>query len=89
MDKNLKNFPINEKQHGFLKGKSTESAISDMVDYIERNWGERKESVGVFLDISSAFDMIDPKHVKESLYKHGGQADLVEWYFDYIMIDTS
>ena len=37
MDKALKNNPIHTKQHGFLAGKSTESAISNTVDYIERH----------------------------------------------------
>ena len=36
------------------------------------------------MDISSAFDSIDPDHIKEALLEHGGNRDLVEWYYDYL-----
>ena len=41
------------QQHGFTKGKSTKSAISNTVDYIERQLFQRTHCLGVFLDISS------------------------------------
>ena len=77
-------YPIHTKQHGFTKGKSTESAISNVVDYIEQCLFRRKSCIGVFLDISSAYDSIHIEHIRTSLYKHGGDVDLVEWYFHYL-----
>ena len=44
----------------------------------------RQHCVGVFLDISSAFDTIRPGHVRQALLKHGGDPDLVQWYHGYI-----
>ena len=63
MDKALIDHPIHHKQHGFLTGKATESAISNTTNYIEKHIMQRKHCVGVFLDISSAFDSIRPNHV--------------------------
>ena len=33
----LKKFPISNKQHAFVKGSSTETALSEAVSYIEKN----------------------------------------------------
>ena len=84
MDDMLTYYPIHSKQHGFTKGRSTESAISNTVDYIERCLFKRKTCIGVFLDISSAYDSIDIDHIRNSLYEHGGDVDLVEWYYHYL-----
>lgn len=77
-------YPIHGKQHGFTKGRSTESAISNTVDYVKRFLFKRKSCIGVFLDISSAYDAIDIDHICTALYKHGGETDLVEWYNHYL-----
>ena len=84
MDQALVHHPIHHKQHGFLTGKSTESAISNTVDYIEKHIMQRQHCVGVFLDISSAFDSIKPSHVRRALPDHGGDPEMVQWYYNYI-----
>ena len=84
MDRALESYPINPKQHGFLSGKSTESAISNTVNYIEKHIMNKQHCVGVFLDISAAFDSIKPSHVRQALLKHGGDPEMVQWYFNYI-----
>ena len=84
MDKALEKYPLHHKQHGFLSGKSTESAISNTVNYIEKHIMNKQHCVGVFLDISAAFDSIRPNHVRQALLKHGGDPELVQWYFNYI-----
>ena len=84
MDCLTRYYPIHDKQHGFRKGRSTESAISNTVNYIEKQLLQKKTYVGVFLDISSAYDSIHIDHIRESLYKFGGDTDLVEWYYHYL-----
>ena len=54
------------------------------MDYIERHIMKKQHCVGVFLDISSAFDSIRAGHVRQALLKHGGDPDLVQWYYNYI-----
>ena len=85
MDEAIRDNPIHEKQHGFTVNKCTESAISNTVNYIEKFVFKNQYALGVFLDISSAFDTIRPSHIKTSLIKHGGEADLVDWYYGYLM----
>ena len=84
MDKDLTDVPLHDKQHGFTKGKSTESAISNTVDYIEQQILDKAHCLGLFLDISSAFDSISIDHIKRQLLEHNGDPDLVEWYYQYL-----
>ena len=61
-DKALEDNPIHIKQHGFQKGKSTESAISNTVHKIEKHILNGEHCMCVFLDIQAAFDSITPEH---------------------------
>ena len=36
------------------------------------------------MDIQAAFDTISPEFIKERLYHHGGDKDLVKWYYNYL-----
>ena len=84
MDFALQFNPVHDKQHGFMKGRSTESAISVTTNYIEKYLANKQYCLAVFLDISAAFDSIDINHVRRSLLKHGGPTDMVGWYHNYL-----
>ena len=84
MEKDMEDFPIHHLQHGFTKGKSTESAISNTVDHIEQFLFEKEHCLGLFLDISSAFDSISIDHIRQKLLQHNGTPDMVEWYYSYL-----
>ena len=76
--------PIHCNQHGFQKGKSTETAISKTVNTIEKYLDNKQFCVGVFLDIQGAFDTICPKYIKKCLQEHVQTEDLIEWYYNYL-----
>ena len=84
MDEDLLSRPIHNMQHGFTKGKSTESAISNTADYIEQQLYQGHHCLGLFLDISSAFDSINVDHIRQSLLDHNGNLELVDWYHSYL-----
>jgi len=71
-------------QHGFRAGYSTETAISETVNKIEKHIMEGEYCLGVFLDIQSAFDTIKPEYIAKSLDKHGAPEDLSAWYKNYL-----
>ena len=81
VDETLPLAPIHKRQHGFTKGMSTESALSAVIDMIEKYLFKHQHCLAVFLDISAAFDSIDINHVRDMLFKHGADEDLVRWYF--------
>jgi hypothetical protein len=84
MDKALIKYPIHRNQHGFQRGKSTDSAISKTVDFIEKFIMKNMKCLGIFLDISAAFDSIDPTFVRREILEHEGDKNWVDWYYDYM-----
>ena len=84
VDVDIKDKPIHQMQHGFTKGKSTESAISNTADFIEQHLFEGLHCLGLFLDISSAFDSISIDHIRDSLLEHDADAEFVAWYYSYL-----
>ena len=67
----LKHDVIHPKQYGFIKGRSTEQAMLDItlkiIDAIEN----RIFSIGLFLDLSKAFDSISHKILLKKLSYYG------------------
>ena len=55
----MKNNILYSKQFGFQKGHSTEHAIIQLIDQINNNFENNEFTVGVFIDLSKAFDIVD------------------------------
>ena len=75
---------VHKNQHGFRRNRSTESAISDTVNYIEKYITQGKSVLGVFLDIQAAFDTIKPEAIKDALLEHNINPLMVNWYYNYL-----
>ena len=54
-------------QHGFRKGKSTESALPNSCEYIEDAITHNNYALGIFLDVRAAFDRITVTHIIQGL----------------------
>ena len=50
---------IASSQHGFCKGKSTNTAITDFLTGTYNSVDKKEISIGLFLDLSKAFDLVD------------------------------
>ena len=81
----LKNFSMHKNQHAFRKGRSTESALSDLVDHLESSALRGGVAVGVFLDIEGAFDNLLPVGVIQSLQKRNTPKKLLLWFQNYLV----
>ena len=62
---------ISENQFGFRKGHSTSFALNHSVDKIEKALDHKKHVLGIFIDLSKAFDTIDHKILLMKLEHNG------------------
>ena len=60
--KHLKsNNLLSDKQFGFQLNNSTEHAILQLVNYISSSFERGEHTLGLFIDLSKAFDTVDHK----------------------------
>lgn len=81
----LRSTPLHQHQHAFHKGFSTESALTDVVDDIERAITHQQYALGVSLDISGAFDNLSPGAIVSSLRRRGLTELICSWYENYLL----
>ena len=72
------------KQFGFQAGHSTDHAIIQLVDQIYENFEENKYTLGVFIDLSKAFDTVDHKILLSKLETYGVKRNLLKWFENYL-----
>lgn len=75
---------ITHCQHGFLKGKSTNSAIISLLEHIAEEIDKHHFIVGLFLDYSKAFDCLGHKLVSKKLSLLGVNGVENEWFSSYL-----
>ena len=62
---------IYSKQFGFRKGHSTSHALNHSVNYLTEAVASRKHTIGIFIDLSKAFDTIDHTKLLTKLDVYG------------------
>ena len=67
-------------QHGFQSGRSTETAISTLVDRIEGAIYRKQSTLAVFLDIAGAFDNISFSSIYAALRRQKVEVCITNWY---------
>jgi ribonuclease HI len=80
----LKECSMHKNQHAFRKGRSTESALSDTVDYLESEVLRQGVAIAVFLDIEGAFDNLLPGVIVNSLRERKTPEKLTMWFQKYL-----
>ncbi|PIK47139.1 putative RNA-directed DNA polymerase from mobile element jockey-like [Apostichopus japonicus] len=72
------------QQYGFRPGHSTELALADAIDRLYTNLDNDNTCIGVFLDLSKAFDTINHSILLSKLSFYGIRGTTLNWLDSYI-----
>ena len=75
---------LSMNQFGFRKNYSTFLALMDLVDSISKNIDEGNYSIGIFIDLSKAFDTIDHTILLDKLCRYGIRGVTLNWFKHYL-----
>lgn len=70
---------ITEKQHGFISGKSTNSAIHNFYERVLEKVDMGECPVGIFFDLSRAFDCVSHTILCDKLFNYGIRGNPLRW----------
>ena len=73
-----------QHQYGFLKGKSTEHALLQILNQIGTALNNNKYCLGVFLDLKKAFDTVPHDILLKKLVKLGITGTTLNWFKSYL-----
>ena len=71
-------------QYGFRTGHSCQHAVSELIGNIQKNLEQGKISIGVFIDLSKAFDTLDHHILLKKLETYGIRGDVLAWFRSYL-----
>ena len=75
---------INDAQYGFRKFHSTEFAIVKLYDRVSSALAKHEHVIGVFMDLSKAFDTLDHSILLHKLYHYGIRGVSLNWFRSYL-----
>ena len=73
-----------QSQYGFRTGHSCENAIGELVGTIVKNKEQKKSTVGVFIDLSKAFDTLNHDMLLQKMERYGIRGCTLKWFASYL-----
>ena len=75
---------LSASQHGFRAGCSTETAAINYVAFIYERLDVGEHVIGLFFDMSRAFDSLLPEFVREKLFNIGIRGQILDWLISFL-----
>ena len=83
-----KNEILYRSQYDFWDKHSTQHAILDIVNSIQRNMDNKLFSCGIFIDLKKAFDKVDHSILLNKLNHYGVRGIVNDWFSLYLFKST-
>ena len=80
----LYTYLAENKQFGFRAGHSTEHALSELIDQISDSFNDKSYFLGIFINLSKAFDTVDHKILLKKLQHYGIKGKNLSWSESYL-----
>ena len=78
------NGVLTETRYGFRKGKCLEVAVQAFIEKIQEALDNRVYSVGIFIDLTKAYDTLNHKVLLEKLSSYGIRGIANLWFKSYL-----
>ena len=75
---------MSDKQFGFRQGYGTNLALGELLNSIVESFEKKLIMVGIFLDLSKAFDCIDHDILLRKLNHYGIRGLVLDWFKSYL-----
>jgi len=75
---------LTEIQHGFIENKSTETASQSFIESVQEGLDNQRKAIGIFLDLSNAYDVINHKTLLDKLDSYGVRGIINNWFKSYL-----
>ncbi|KAL1447184.1 hypothetical protein WDU94_005572 [Cyamophila willieti] len=74
-----------DQQFGFRAGKSTGDAVANFLNNLDEALGSKKHAIGLFCDLSKAFDCLDSEILLSKLPSYGVRGSALNWFRTYLV----
>ena len=75
---------LNPNQYGFRKNHSTDLALIQIYDKITKAMANKEHVLGLFFDLSKAFDTLNHGILLQKLHSYGIRGNALSWVKDYL-----
>ena len=72
------------KKIGFTYGHSTKHALLELIDQINESFNNNNYFLGIFIDLSKAFEIVDHQILFKKLHFYGIRYKTLKWFSSYL-----